>query len=291
MINTLGIDVGSCYVKTVLMACGDRPQILERRTDRIHKRNPKSVIESATAAILKRRGLEYEDVVYVASTGEGELVTRKTGHFYGMTTHAKGARFCIPEVKTIIDLGAFFLRAVKVGEDARVLGYTMTGQCASGSGQFLENITRYLGLSLSEVAPLSLRSKEPERPSGVCAVLAETDVINMVARGIRTEDIIKGIHLSIARRAVKLLSKLKAESPVLLTGGMAQDAGLVAAIREVVDSRNMNLKVMTHKDSPLAGAIGAALWGGFRHMKLRHEPTAKIKEQSRNVVEIPPWRG
>ncbi|MEE9167514.1 MAG: BadF/BadG/BcrA/BcrD ATPase family protein [Candidatus Neomarinimicrobiota bacterium] len=271
MIHTLGIDVGSSYVKTVLMDYSDSPTILEKSNDKIHKRNPRTVIETATRAILNRHDLTYRDLDYVSSTGEGELVKQKTGHFYGMTTHAKGGHFCFPRVKTVVDLGALFCRAIKVGDDARVLSYTMTGQCASGSGQFLENITRYLGLNLSEVGSLSLQSKDPERPSGVCAVLAETDVINMVARGVKIEDIIKGIHLTIAVRAVKLLSKLKAESPVVLTGGMAQDEGLVAAIREVADSRNMDLEIVSHRDSPLAGAIGAALWGGFRHLRLRQE--------------------
>lgn len=275
MMYTLGIDVGSSFVKTALMAYGDCPTIMEKSNDKIHKRNPGIVIQTALESVLSRRGLRFEDVAYVASTGEGELVQRKTGHFYGMTTHARGAHFCYSHVKTVMDLGALFLRAIKVGENARVLSYTMTGQCASGSGQFLENITRYLGLNVDEVGPLSLKSTDPEKPSGVCAVLAETDVINMVARGVKIEDIVKGIHLSIAGRAVKLLSKLKAESPVVLTGGMAQDEGLVAAIREVVDSRNMNLEILTHEDSPLAGAIGAALWGGFRYMKLA---------QSRGVV-------
>lgn len=268
MIYTIGIDVGSSFIKTILMSYGETPIILEKINDKIHKRNPSTIIEHALDTVLEMRGLKYEDVSYVASTGEGELVKRKKGHFYGMTTHAKGAHYYFPEVSTVLDLGSLFCRAIKVGRDARVLKYTMTGQCASGSGQFLENITRYLGLNLSDVGTLSLTSKHPERPSGVCAVLAETDVINMVSRGINIEDIIKGIHLTIANRVVRLLSKLKAESPVVLTGGMALDLGLVAAIKETIDVRNMNLEVITNEYSPLAGAVGAALWGGYRYLKL-----------------------
>ena len=80
----------------------------------------------------------------------------------------------------------------------------MTSQCASGSGQFLENIARYLGIAQEEIGALSARPTEPEKVSGICAVLAETDVINMVSRGITAADILKGIHSSMADRFAKL---------------------------------------------------------------------------------------
>ncbi|MEI6436748.1 MAG: BadF/BadG/BcrA/BcrD ATPase family protein, partial [Bacteroidota bacterium] len=145
------------------------------------------------------------------------------------------------------------------------------GQCASGSGQFIENISRYLGLAIEDVGETSLKSVNPETPSGICSVLAETDVINMVSRGIATPDIIKGIHLSIANKIVKLLSSLKATSPVVLTGGMAMNIGMIQAVKELVDESKLNLEIMAHGDSIYAGAIGAALWGGFRHFKLTGE--------------------
>ena len=104
-----------------------------------------------------------------------------------------------------------------------------------GSGQFLENIARYLGVPIDDVGRLSLTSKEPEKCSGVCAVLAETDVINMVSRGITTADILKGIHLSIATRLVRLLRAANREGgAALVTGGLAQDVGLLGAMREIV---------------------------------------------------------
>ena len=147
----------------------------------------------------------------------------------------------------------------------------MTGQCASGSGQFLENISRYLGLSIEEVGEVSLQSNNPEISSGICAVLAETDVINMVSRGIKTPDIIKGIHLSIASRVIKLLGSLKAESPIVLTGGMALNTGMIQAIDETLKEGSKKFVIMAHPDSIYAGCIGAALWGGYRHFKLKEK--------------------
>lgn len=265
---TLGIDVGSSFIKFALVNYGTDPVIIDLVNEKIRKRNPSVLIENGIENILQKHSLLYEELLYVASTGEGELVQRKRGHFYSMTTHARGTHYYHPEAKTVVDLGALFCRVMSLEENGRVRNYTMTGQCASGSGQFLENITRYLGVTIDEVGPLSLTSTDPVRSSGICAVLAETDVINMVSQGLHTQDIIKGIHQSIARRIIKLLKKIKAESPVALTGGLALDVGLVAAIRELSEEQNIGLEIFAAKNCYAAGAVGAALWGGFRHFKL-----------------------
>ncbi len=265
---TLGIDVGSSYIKIALVNYNSSPSVLEIVNEKIRKRNPSALIEKAMEALFEKYNLQYDDLLYVASTGEGELVQRKRGHFYSMTTHARGTHHYHPEARTVVDMGALFCRVMSMEDSGRVKNYAMTGQCASGSGQFLENITRYLGVTIDEVGPLSLTSKDPVRSSGICAVLAETDVINMVSQGLETQDIIKGIHQSIARRIVKLLSKVKAESPVALTGGMAQDVGLVQTIQELNNEKNLNLEIFAAKNCFAAGALGAALWGGFRHYKL-----------------------
>jgi len=271
---TMGIDVGSNFIKLVLMDYSSEPKIIDRHTEKIRKRNPTQVADEMIQAMLAKHNLKYEEVAYLASTGEGDMVKRKRGHFYGMTTHAKGANFLFPDARTVVDMGALYVRAVKISPEARVEDYKMTGQCASGSGQFVENISRYLGLSIEEVGDVSLQSTTPEISSGICAVLAETDVINMVSRGISTPDIIKGIHLSIAGRIIKLMSSLKAESPIVLTGGMALNKGMTQAIDETLKEGNKTFAIKSSPDSIYAGAIGAALWGGYRHLKLLEKKVA-----------------
>jgi len=268
---TLGIDVGSNFIKLVLVDYSENPVIVYKQTEKIRKRDPSQLSEEMVQATLAKQGLKYEDIAYIASTGEGDMVKRKRGHFYGMTTHARGAHFLYPDTRTVVDMGALYVRAIKVSEDARVQDYKMTGQCASGSGQFVENISRYLGLSIEEVGEVSLKADNAEVSSGICAVLAETDVINMVSRGISTPNIIKGIHLSIAGRIIKLLSSLKAESPIVLTGGMALNKGMIQAIEEQLAETGKKFIIKAHPDSGYAGAIGAALWGGFRHLKLKEK--------------------
>ncbi len=277
-LHTLGIDVGGSYIKAVLMEYGESPVVISKRTEKIRKRNPSTVADELINFMLEKNDLKHEDIAYLASTGEGEMVQHKTGHFYSMTTHARGGIFFNSKAKTVVDMGALFVRAIKINEKGKVLNYKMTGQCASGSGQFIENISRYLGLSVEEVGDISLKAEEPETPSGICAVLAETDVINMVSRGISTPDIIKGIHLSIGGRVVRLLSSLKAESPIILTGGMAMNKGMVQAIDELSKESKYDYEFLTHPDVIYAGALGAALWGGFRYLKLKDKKEAIVNK-------------
>ena len=272
MTISVGIDIGSGVVKTALFKTEDgNSEWLARRVERIRRRDNLQLAKAGYDEVLEEAGLKPADVDYVATTGEGENVKFATGHFYSMTTHARGAIFLNPEARAVVDIGALNGRAIFIDERGKVLAYKMTSQCASGSGQFLENIARYLGVAVEEIGPLSKSAQTPEKISSICAVLAETDVINMVSRGIPTPDILKGIHLSMASRLVKLLKVTGImKGTVLLTGGLALDVGLLLAVQEeLANEKITGLTVVSHPDSICAGAIGAALWGAFRHGKLR----------------------
>jgi len=275
MTITAGVDLGTGTIKTVLFSIeDDNIEWLARRADRIRQRDPFELAEKGYDSVLAVAGLTRDDVQYVATTGDGETIPFRTGHFYSMTTHARGAIYLDPEARAVLDIGALHGRAVKMDEHGKVLGYRMTSQCASGSGQFLENISRYLGIAQDEIGSLSQQADDPEVVSSICAVLAETDVINMVSRGISASNILKGIHLSMAGRLAKLLRVIKVKEGVTLaTGGLALDDGLMAALNESLVKQKINVEARSHQDSIYAGAIGAALWGAFRHEKLQRMET------------------
>ncbi len=274
MVKSIGIDVGTGAVKVVLFEVnGDQNEWIAKRVERIRKRDPYKLAEDTMDEILKENGLTRDDIDYIATTGEGESLEFHTGHFYSMTTHARGAIYLNPDARSVLDVGALHGRAIRIDERGKVLEYRMTSQCASGSGQFLENIARYLGITLEEIGELSQQADDPEVVSGICAVLAETDVINMVSRSISAPNILKGIHISMGNRLLKLLRATKViEGDVMVTGGLALDSGLVNAMAEgVADPKNkVNVTIKSDPDSIHAGAIGAALWGAFRYEKLRH---------------------
>ena len=280
-IYTMGIDVGGSYVKGVIMIYDEETgnhKIVDKQTEKIRKRDPKDVVVDTVDMLLERNNLNYDnDISYLASTGEGEMVEKKTGHFYSMTSHSRGGKFFEPNAKTVVDMGGLYVRAIKIDNRGKVLDYKMTGQCASGSGQFIENISRYLGLAIEEVGPMSLEADNPEVPSGICAVLAETDVINLVSKGLSTANIVKGINLSIAGRVVKLLGSLKAESPIALVGGMGMNTGMLQAVEELSrEKKKADLVFVSSPDAIYSGAVGAALWGGFRYYKLKDKEAAVV---------------
>ncbi|HYK42482.1 MAG TPA: benzoyl-CoA reductase subunit D [Thermoanaerobaculia bacterium] len=271
MTTAAGIDVGTAAVKAVVMRVEDGSEtLLSRASVRILRRSVTAVVEEAFEAAVE--GSQLASIDYVATTGEAEEIPFSTGHFYGMTAHARGALHLEPRARAVLDVGALHARAVAMDERGRVTGYKMTSQCASGSGQFLENIARYLGVTSAEIGPLSVASTKPEAVSSICAVLAETDVINMVSRGIATADILRGIHESMASRFARLLQTIGAEGVIFVSGGIASDDGLKEALeRALAKTRKDDPKapvLVRHELSPFAGAIGAALWGAFRHARV-----------------------
>jgi len=266
-----GIDVGTGAVKAAVFRVENGKETwLSRALLRIRQRDPIELARIVYDNALEDAKLHPQDINYVATTGEGESVPFHTGHFYSMTSHARGAIYLDPQSRAALDVGALHGRAISIDERGKVLSYKMTSQCASGSGQFLENIARYLGIAQEEIGALSRLADNPEVVSSICAVLAETDVINMVSRGISASNILKGIHLSMAARLSKLLKAVGVTAGVVMvTGGLALDNGLVAALEEDISHINdMKVAVRSHPDSIYAGAIGAALWGAFRFEKL-----------------------
>jgi benzoyl-CoA reductase subunit D len=265
-----GIDVGSSAVKAVVVSEAEgEVTLLGRALARVRRRTLPQVVAEAFGQAIEEAGVDVID--YVATTGEGEDVPFATGHFYGMTAHARGSLYLEPTCRAVLDVGALHSRAFAIDERGRVLRYKMTSQCASGSGQFLESIARYLGVAQAEIGSLSLESVRPETVSSICAVLAETDVINMVSRGIPAPDILRGLHDSMAGRLARLLQSVAADGVVFMSGGLSADDGLIAALGRAFEKAVPGAGPIEIRRDPLsvfAGAIGAAIWGAFRFVKL-----------------------
>jgi benzoyl-CoA reductase subunit D len=277
---TAGIDAGSGAVKVAITRsrAGAEIELLATAVQRIRRRNVHDVVDAAFAEAATAAKVARADFDYIASTGDGDAVGFATGHFYGMTTHARGALYLVPEARAVLDIGALHARAIRMDGRGKVMGHRMTSQCASGTGQFLENIARYLGVPIEDVGKMSREATSLEEVSSVCAVLAETDVINMVSRGMGTGEILRGIHMSIAGRLVRLLRSAGAEHIVALSGGMALDDGLVAMLADLLTKEQGKAKnplppltVVTHPKSALAGAIGGAILGAYRFDQLERQ--------------------
>ncbi len=269
---TAGVDVGASAVKAaVVRSDGVEGEVLATAVQRIRRRAVVEVAQAAYREACERAGIDPAEMKYVASTGDGDGAPFRTGHFYSMTAHARGALMLVPDARGALDIGALHARAIRMDAHARVLGHRMTSQCASGTGQFLENVARYLGVPLEDVGDLSLQATAPEAVSSVCAVLSETDVINLVSRGIPAPDILQGIHLAIAGRLARLVGSARIEGTLALTGGLALDSGLVEALRGELGSGRSKTpppELRAPAEAVQAGSIGAALLGALRYRQL-----------------------
>ncbi|MDP7602283.1 MAG: BadF/BadG/BcrA/BcrD ATPase family protein, partial [Alphaproteobacteria bacterium] len=130
MTITAGIDIGTGAVKSILFEIdGGDMKLLAKRADRIRQRDPNKLAEEGYHAVLSEAGVAADDVAYVGTTGEGENVDFRTGHFYSMTTHARGAVFLESDLKAVLDIGALHGRAINIDGRGKVLSYRMTSQC------------------------------------------------------------------------------------------------------------------------------------------------------------------
>jgi len=192
---------------------------------------------------------------YVASTGFGRYqVPFRDVQITEITCHARGAVALASGTRSVLDIGAMNARAIRVDERGRVRAFRMNDKCASGAGRFLERVAKGLEMELADIGPLSLRATSPQSISSICAVLAESEVINLVTQGHGVEDILAGTHESIAGRIAALLRQVGVERDVALTGGVTKNVGMVRALEQ-----RLGLPVVVHPDAEYAGALGAAL--------------------------------
>jgi benzoyl-CoA reductase subunit D len=145
----------------------------------------------------------------------------------------------------------------------------MNAKCAAGAGTFLVRVAKYLELTIDDLGPLAVKATDPQGISSVCAVLAESEIINHVTSGKSVEDILMGAMLSIASRAQGLLKRVGVEQELTLTGGVGLNQGMVRALEECMEQ-----KINVDAERGLyAGAIGAAILAQMRLRKLGEQAT------------------
>jgi predicted CoA-substrate-specific enzyme activase len=257
-----GIDLGSGTTKCVLVdetgAVRGRA-LLRTRAD--FPRVSRDVLELA----LTDAGADAADVAYTATTGLGRYaVPFRDIQITDLTCGARGAATEFPETRYVLDIGAQCSRAIKLRDGGKVKEFHMNEKCAAGSGGFLERAAKYLEVDLARIGPLSLGAARPQAISSVCAVLAESEIINHVSEGVSVDNILRGIHNSLADRALSLLKRVGLDGEVTLIGGVALQDGMVAALRA-----KLGVPVNVPPAPQYAAALGAALLGLQRFRKVR----------------------
>jgi predicted CoA-substrate-specific enzyme activase len=250
-----GVDIGSLTAKTVIMAKDERGgKILSYRIIQRGIVDESAARESLEDAI-EMAGIRKEDIGFIVTTGYGRsLVQFGNKNITEITCHAKGADFLFKGAKTVIDIGGQDSKVISLDGNGRVINFAMNDKCAAGTGRFLEVMANALGIALNEMGPLSLNSKNPSKVSSLCTVFAESEVISLVARGESKVDIISGIHEAIGRRMLTLTKVVGVFPPVVMTGGVAKNAGVVRVLE-----RLLGLEINLPSEPQIVGALGAAL--------------------------------
>ena len=263
MIYTAGIDIGSTYTKAVIL--NDRNEIVGRVMEPTGFKLTE-VAERAYEKSADQAGLTTADISYVIATGFGRHQAQISDvQVTDLTAAARGASFLFPNTQTILDVGGQTMKATRLSDDAKVKSFRLNDKCAAGTGAFLEKTARYMGYETQEIGPLVEKSKEPVPISGVCAVFAESEVINHLSEGMDPADIMHGAVVSLVDRSLQLMKRVRMEPEFTLIGGILRFRRMADVIREKLES---DVNVPPGDLVQYTSAFGAALLGQRRLKKL-----------------------
>lgn len=247
---TAGIDIGSITAKAAILKDGE----LQGTHVVFTGYNAEAAGRRVFEELLGRLKLVSGEIERIVATGYGrKSVTMAHRAVTEIMCHAAGARFIDATIRSLIDIGGQDSKAVVMDEHGRVTNFTMNDKCAAGTGRFLEVMARALEADLDEFGNLSLKAEQPAKISSLCTVFAESEVISLIAKGETRENIIAGIHEAIASRVSAMAGRIGVVSPILMTGGVARNIGVVQALEKV-----MGMPVIVSPLAQVAGAIGAA---------------------------------
>ena len=248
---TVGIDVGSITTKAALVRDGK----LMIDTVMSTGYNAQDAGEKVFEKIITELGIDATAVDRIVATGYGrKSVAIADKAITEITCHAAGAHFLNPAVRSIIDIGGQDSKAIVADANGAVQDFAMNDKCAAGTGRFLEVMARALEVDINDFGEVSLKADTPAKISSLCTVFAESEVISLIAKGERRENIIAGIHASIAARVAAMAGRIGLSAPVMMTGGVAKNKGVVSALQD-----KLGYPIEVSPKTQVTGAIGAAL--------------------------------
>jgi len=254
----LGIDIGSVGSKAAII---DGNKIIASVVV------PSGTNYATTAAsvkeeVLNKAGLQPQDIKSSAATGTGGRNAGADSYHGVIVCDARGVNMTFPSARTVIDIGGQGSQIITVDEAGKVTNFNASEICATGSARLLQLVARILQVSMEDIGPLSMKASKPSNFSTSCSVFLETEVITRIAQGDRPEDILAGIHRSIAEKVSAMSRGVNIQGDVAVIGGGALDTGLVRSIEE-----KLGVKALVPENPRLMAALGAALSAHDQHTK------------------------
>lgn len=255
----IGLDGGSTYIKAALLKGREVLDTQVRSTGISNNETASALVEE----MVKNAGIKKEDVAYIMATGYSRKVLDiADDDISEITAHAYGVRITAPtgyRPGMIVDIGGQDSKIIYLDANYNVKNFAMNDKCAAGTGKFMEVVAQTLETTIDQVGPLSLESKAPCDINSTCVVFAQSEIISLVARKFDRRDILAGMHLSMAKRIIKMMRKSERTGDILMTGGGALNIG----IHKMFEQELMK-DVYVANYPQFNGAIGAALIAGGR---------------------------
>jgi predicted CoA-substrate-specific enzyme activase len=272
----VGVDVGSLTGKCVIFKGARQFGMDEILSSSIvpTRVKPAQTATEAYEEALKKVNIAKGEIEYVVGTGYGRVrIPFADKNISEISCHGRGAHYFINSVRTIIDIGGQDSKVIRIDENGKLVDFTMNDKCAAGTGRFLEVMAKALETSLDEMGPLALKSSSPAMITAQCSVFAETEVVSLIADGTPVENIVAGLTESIASRIVSLVNRIGLREDLTITGGVAKNVGVVAAIEEKLKLKIKKVPI----DPQIIGALGAALFAKDEVMKKEEAEGQKRK--------------
>ena len=255
--NGIGLDCGNTTVKLVLLS--PTGELLWAKTA-AHRGSAIPAARRLLGELLQwNSGVCGSPVVLTGSAGERLIeICPGLAALGEIPAIHRGVTLLAPEARSVIEIGsqsARFLTSLGSGLPPQ---FAVNEHCAGGTGSFFEDQMSRLGLKIEDYSRLVSRAQSIPRLSGRCAVFAKTDIIHRQQEGVPTPDILLGLCYAMVRnyKAV-IVRSLPVEKPVALCGGVAQNAGVVQAVKAVFGLEEEELIIP--KQFLHAAAVGAAL--------------------------------
>jgi len=254
MIYVAGIDIGSAFSKAVVMA-GDKIisyQVIPSAGDY------KLAADEVAGKALGKAKLSLADIGCTVATGYGAASVSFAAEVASdISADGRGVIYLFPSARTVVDIGGQFTKVFKIDERGKPTAFLLSEKCAAGSGRFLQIIARVLRVELKDIGKLSLKSKKRVDFNTGCAVFAESEAISRIAEGAAKEDILAGLHRTLAAKIETMAERVGIEPDCALIGGGAKDIGLVKSIEE-----RLGRRLLLPEEPQIVAALGAALIAG-----------------------------
>lgn len=263
-----GIDIGSTAIKLVVI--DEDRQIIGNKTVATGALVFKNA-QTAFTALLGEVGLERKHVNYLTTTGYGRKLFKDADETISeITANAVGAREAgkaFGTIRTIINIGGQDSKGISIDLLGNVTNFAMNDRCAAGTGRFLDMAARNLEIEVSDLGQFHFNAKgTPAAVNATCAVFAESEIIGLLGMGHEREEIVKGIHFSIAKRTIKLVKRVGIEDLIYFDGGPALNKGMVAALEDELGRR-----LVIPEFPQITTAYGAAIIGLESHQYEQQE--------------------